>query len=77
MLRLTLFLRSLTFMILVTLLTVVWAFVCMLVAPLPYNQRYWVTARWNVTTIWLAKVICGIRYQVIGAENLPDEPVIL
>ena len=71
------FLRSLLFTVLVAVLTVVWAFVCMLVAPLPYNQRYWVTARWNVIVIWLGKVLCGMRYRVIGAENLPDEPVIL
>ncbi|PRC93761.1 lysophospholipid acyltransferase family protein [Solimicrobium silvestre] len=75
--RFTLFLRSLVFTVLVALLTIVWAFVCMLVAPLPYNQRYWVTARWNVTVIWMGKVICGMRYQVIGEENLPDAPVIL
>ncbi|TDK65254.1 lysophospholipid acyltransferase family protein [Sapientia aquatica] len=75
--RFTLFVRSLVFTILVTLLTIVWAFVCMLVSPLPYNQRYWVTARWNVIVIWLGKVICGMHYQVKGMENLPDEPVIL
>jgi len=75
--RFTLFLRSLVFTVLVTLLTIIWAFVCMLVSPLPYNQRYWVTARWNVIVIWLGKVICGMRYQVKGLENLPDEPVIL
>jgi len=71
------FLKSLLFYVLVALLTVVWAFVCMLVAPLPYNQRYWVTARWNVTVIWLGKVLCGMNYRVIGVENLPDAPVIL
>lgn len=27
--------------------------------------------------VWLAKSICGIRYQIIGYENLPDEPVVL
>lgn len=75
--RLILFLRSLLFTVLVALLTVVWAFVCMLAAPLRYNRRYWVTSRWNATVIWLARVICGIRYQVLGAENLPDEPVVL
>ena len=37
--RLILFLRSLLFTVLVALLTVVWAFVCMLVAPLRYNRR--------------------------------------
>ena len=77
MYRCTLFLRSSLFTVLVALLTVVWTVICMLVAPLPYNQRYWVTGRWNVMVIWLAKVICGLRYQVLGIENLPDEPVIL
>jgi 1-acyl-sn-glycerol-3-phosphate acyltransferase len=77
MYRFTLFLRSLLFVVLVTPLTILWAFICMLVAPLPYNQRYWVTGRWNVIVIWLAKVICGLRYQVRGLENLPNEPVIL
>jgi len=75
--RLILFLRSFIFALLVTLLTVVWAFVCMLAAPFPYNRRYWVTARWNLIVIWMGKVICGMNYRVIGAENLPDEPVIL
>lgn len=75
--RFTLFLRSLLFTVLVGLLTIVWACVCMLVAPLRYNQRYRVTSCWNATVIWLAWVICGIRYRVLGAEHLPDEPVIL
>ncbi|MES2298921.1 MAG: lysophospholipid acyltransferase family protein [Pseudomonadota bacterium] len=72
-----LFLRSFLFMTLMVLATIVWACVCFLVAPLPYNQRFWVTSRWNVCMVWCAKVICGIRYQIKGYENLPDEPVIL
>ncbi|MCD6025607.1 MAG: putative 1-acyl-sn-glycerol-3-phosphate acyltransferase [Solimicrobium sp.] len=75
--RFTLFLRSLLFAVLVTVLTVIWTFICMLAAPLPYNQRFWVTGRWNVMVIWLAKIICGVRYQVLGRENLPNQPVIL
>jgi len=75
--RYNLLFRSCLFALLVALLTVVWCFVCMLVAPLPYNQRYWWTSRWNVAVIWMAKVICGIQYRVIGAERLPDAPVIL
>ncbi|MEO7030866.1 MAG: lysophospholipid acyltransferase family protein [Herbaspirillum sp.] len=63
-------------MLLMVLLTIVWSMVCILVAPLPYNQRYYVTSRWNVIVIWLAKVLCGIRYQIKGFENFPDAPVI-
>lgn len=77
MLRTTLFLRSLLFMLLVIAATVIWSAVCLVAAPLPYNQRYYWTSRWNVFVIWLAKALCGIRYQIKGYENLPDAPLIL
>jgi len=72
-----LFLRSLLFMILMALATFIWAPLCFLSAPLPYRQRYWWTRRWNVFVIWSARVVCGIRYQIRGMENLPDAPVVL
>jgi 1-acyl-sn-glycerol-3-phosphate acyltransferase len=77
MARFFLFLRSLLFVLLMTVATVIWAFACFLFAPLPYNKRYYWTSRWNLFVVWTAKVICGIRYQIKGAENLPDAPVIL
>lgn len=73
----TLFLRSLLFTVIMVVATVVWAGVCLLAAPLPYNQRFWVTSRWNVFVIWCAKVICGIDYRFKGYDNLPDAPAIL
>jgi 1-acyl-sn-glycerol-3-phosphate acyltransferase len=72
-----LFLRSLLFALLMVIATIVWAPLCFLFAPLPYPRRYYWTSRWNVFVIWAAKVVCGIRYQVRGFENLPDAPVIL
>jgi 1-acyl-sn-glycerol-3-phosphate acyltransferase len=36
-----------------------------------------VTSRWNVFVIGCARVICGIRYQVKGYDNLPEQPAIL
>ena len=71
------FLRSLVFMILMALVTVIWSGVCMLAAPLPYNKRYFVTSRWNVFMIWCAKWICGINYQFKGYENFPDSPAVI
>jgi 1-acyl-sn-glycerol-3-phosphate acyltransferase len=73
----TLFLRSLLFTIIMAVATIIWSGVCMLVAPLPYNKRYWVVSRWNVFIIWCAKTICGIEYEIKGAENFPDEPAIV
>jgi len=72
-----LFLRSLVFMLLMVVATVIWSGVCMLAAPLPYNKRYFVTSRWNVFIVWCAKWICGINYQFKGYENFPDSPAII
>ena len=72
-----LFLRSFVFTTIMALAAIIWSFVCMIAAPLPYNQRYYVTSRWNIFVVWLAKVICGIRYQIKGAHNFPNAPVIL
>ncbi|MBI3285685.1 MAG: 1-acyl-sn-glycerol-3-phosphate acyltransferase [Burkholderiales bacterium] len=77
MLRFTHFVRSLIFFLLMIAVTVIWAPISILFAPLPYNQRYYITARWNVFMIWAAKVVCGIRYQTKGFENFPDGPVIV
>jgi 1-acyl-sn-glycerol-3-phosphate acyltransferase len=41
------------------------------------RQRFYITSRWNVFMIWCLKVICGIRYEIRGMENLPDAPAIL
>ncbi|HEY0848123.1 MAG TPA: lysophospholipid acyltransferase family protein [Noviherbaspirillum sp.] len=72
-----LFVRSLVFALLMVVATVVWAPLCFLVAPLPYNQRYHFTSYWNRFVIWAGKVVCGMRFQIKGWENLPDAPVIL
>ena len=75
--NLNLFLRSLLFMLIMIVATIIWAMVCFLAAPLPYNKRFWVTSRWNVFIIWCAKVICGIHYKFKGYDNLPDAPAIV
>jgi len=72
-----LFLRSLVFTVLVAVLTMVWAILCFGFAPLPYAQRYYLTSRWNLVVIWAARVICGIRYEVRGMENLPDSSAVV
>jgi 1-acyl-sn-glycerol-3-phosphate acyltransferase len=72
-----LFLRSFLFAVLMILATLIWAPVCFLCAPLPYNTRYFVSSRWNVFIIWLARTLCGIRYEFKGFENFPEGKAIL
>ena len=72
-----LFLRSLVFALLMTAATLVWAPLCFLFAPLPYNMRYFLTGLWNRFVLGALRVVCGVRHQVKGAENLPDTPAIV
>lgn len=72
-----LFLRSLVFTLLMIAATLVWAPLCFLFAPLPYNRRYRLTGLWNGFVLGAARVVCGIRHQVKGFDNLPDAPAIL
>lgn len=53
------------------------AFACLLVAPLPRPFRYRFTIAWPRWQINAARWILGIRWEVIGADNLPNGPAIL
>ncbi len=69
--------RSLLFLLVQTVLTVLFALFGILVAPFPLKLRYRVITGWNRSIVWLARWLCGIRYQVIGQENLPQQPSIV
>ncbi len=75
--KIILFLRSLLFTSIMVIFTPPWAILCLLAAPFSYRSKYYFITRWNVFIIWLAKVVCGIRYEIKGAENLPDSAAIL
>jgi 1-acyl-sn-glycerol-3-phosphate acyltransferase len=70
-------LRSLLYMLFLIVTVIPYAFACVLWSPLPLHARYRLTVGWPRLAIWGAKVICGIRWEIRGAENLPDGPVIL
>lgn len=72
-----LFIRSLLFALFMAIVTVIWAIACFGFVFLPYRQRYWMITRWNVFVTFAARVLCGIRWEVRGMENLPDGPAIL
>jgi 1-acyl-sn-glycerol-3-phosphate acyltransferase len=40
---------------------------------LPAKKRFWVIKQWCSANLWAARVLCGIRYRVIGAENIPAD----
>jgi 1-acyl-sn-glycerol-3-phosphate acyltransferase len=75
--RTLLYFRSFLFFFILCIVTPCWAIICFLSLPFPYQTRYYITARWNVFVIWLAKRLCGIHYQIKGESNLPHAPAIL
>ena len=74
-----LLLRTLTFYFLLALMTVAWSSFGMLVGLLlPFNLRYRVINQaWALQAICLARWVVGIRYELIGRENIPDQPCVI
>lgn len=70
-------LRSTLFAAFLLLITPVFAIIALLTFPLPPLMRYRIITVWTRWVMWAARVICGIRYRVIGAEHIPKEPCII
>jgi 1-acyl-sn-glycerol-3-phosphate acyltransferase len=45
----------------------------LLTTPLPFNVRYQISRAWCGLVLWMAKVFCGVGYEVDGLEHLNTE----
>jgi len=70
-------LRSLAFLLFQTLVTPFYAAVMLLLFWLPRVPMYRIAASWCRVNLWGARWICGIRFRMIGAENIPSTPHIV
>lgn len=70
-------LRSSLFAAFQLLITPVFAVIALLTFPLPALTRYRIITVWTQWVMWASRVICGIRYRIVGAENIPEEPCII
>lgn len=66
-------LRALLYQLLLSVTVIPYAIACLLWAPLPLRWRYRLTVGWPRLALWGARVLLGIRWRVIGAENLPAD----
>jgi len=57
-------------------MTVLFAFASLLTAPLPLLLRYRFITLWCRYVIWSARVLCGVRHEVTGTENIPAVPAV-
>lgn len=70
-------LRSIVFALAAAVITPPYAFLAMAIFFLPAMTRYRIISTWSVSIVWLARVICGVRWKVSGLERLPQRPSII
>ena len=49
---------------------------CFTLALFPYETRWKYMNIWARFVVWMLKVLCGLKHEVINPENIPDKPVI-
>lgn len=70
-------LRSLLFTALLFLSVPVHATCLLLLAPFGYRACYQVAVNWAKVNLLLLDKLCGLRFEVEGAEHIPKEPCVL
>ncbi|PTN11519.1 lysophospholipid acyltransferase family protein [Nitrosomonas aestuarii] len=71
------FLRSALYMLLLVIITPPYAIFTLACFPLSPHARYRVTSTWTHIILFLLHHICGLRYRILGAENIPKTPSIV
>jgi 1-acyl-sn-glycerol-3-phosphate acyltransferase len=71
------FIRSALFMAVLIVVTPPYALLMMLCYPLPHRFRRLTAVPWVFFTIWLIENLLGIRYRVLGRENIPPHPAVI
>jgi len=69
--------RSIVFALLAVLITPPYALLAIAIFFLPPMTRYRIISTWSVLMLWLARVICGVRWKVSGLDRLPKQPAII
>lgn len=71
------FLRSMLFTLGQWLFTLIFSLFAILTFPLKPVTRYRIISLWARAMLWWLRITCGVRYRIIGRENIPDYPSII
>ncbi|MCH9670837.1 MAG: 1-acyl-sn-glycerol-3-phosphate acyltransferase [Gammaproteobacteria bacterium] len=71
------FLRSGLFAAGYVSLTVAFATLGLLSAPLPYRARYKVITPWTQAVLAWLRITCGLRHEIEGLDNIPKNPAVI
>ncbi len=69
--------RSLVFLSGMAILTTFFGFTCLLTVILPYRMRYRYITYWSTCNLWWLRITCGLKYEVVGKENVPEHACIV
>lgn len=69
--------RSLLYALFQLIVTPFYSLVSLLTFPLPLHARYRVISLWAKSMVKVAEIVCGVRYRVVGRENIPASPCIV
>lgn len=72
-----LLLRSALFNLCFTLSTGLFSTLLILSRPFGFSAAWFWGKCWSASTMWLARIICGIRVVIEGREHLPDTPCVV
>ncbi len=72
-----LLIRSLIFLLLQIIITPIFAMFALMSFPLGRLTRYRIISQWAKMMLPILRVVCGIRHEVKGIENLPKYPCIV
>lgn len=70
-------LRSLLFSAGMLVTVIAYGALVPLVMLLPFQRRYAFTRHWARLNLRWIELTCGVRYRVVGRENLPNHPVVV
>ena len=71
------FIRSTLFLLLAIVITAPAGLLVTLAIALPIKFRFRVIALWRAAFLALCEVVLGLRYQIIGRENIPSTPSVV
>lgn len=69
--------RSAIFTLVMTLATCLWVIPCIIARLFPYHICFAIVSGWCTFNVTCARLICGIKYEISGLENIPAEPCVI
>jgi 1-acyl-sn-glycerol-3-phosphate acyltransferase len=71
------FIRSALYLLILVVVVIPYFGLCFATLPLSRLTRWKVIAGWPRFALWLSRHLLGIEYEVIGRENIPEEPTVI